>query len=84
MRHQHALIAQAKFAAESSGQFDQDLVPRLCGYLHSLPKYQFSDGFGLKGMFLPFVQAEHQNNRKSIYRQTQRAKCTDLWIFVHN
>ncbi|KAF9422055.1 hypothetical protein BGZ94_008664, partial [Podila epigama] len=49
MRHQHALIAQAKFAAESSGQFDQDLVPRLCGYLHSLPKYQFSDGFGLKG-----------------------------------
>ncbi|KAG0095832.1 phosphatidylinositol-4- kinase [Podila epicladia] len=49
MRHQHALIAQAKFAAESLGQFDQDLVPRLCGYLHSLPKYQFSDGFGLKG-----------------------------------
>ncbi|KAG0256287.1 phosphatidylinositol-4- kinase [Actinomortierella ambigua] len=49
MRHQHALIAQAKFAAESSGQFDQDLVPRLSGYLHSLPNYRFSDGFGLKG-----------------------------------
>ncbi|KAG0198931.1 phosphatidylinositol-4- kinase, partial [Mortierella sp. NVP41] len=49
MRHQHALIAQAKFAAESSGQFDHDLVPRLCGYLHSLPKYKFGDGFGLKG-----------------------------------
>lgn len=49
MRHQHALIAQAKFAAESSGQFDQDLVPRLCGYLHSLPKYKFGDGLGLKG-----------------------------------
>ncbi|KAG0005415.1 phosphatidylinositol-4- kinase [Entomortierella chlamydospora] len=49
MRHQHALIAQAKFAAESSGQFDQDLVPRLCGYLHSLPNFKFSDGFGLKG-----------------------------------
>ncbi|KAF8932770.1 phosphatidylinositol-4- kinase [Dissophora ornata] len=49
MRHQHALIAQAKFAAESSGQFDNDLVPRLCGYLHSLANFQFSDGFGLKG-----------------------------------
>ncbi|KAG0046870.1 phosphatidylinositol-4- kinase [Gryganskiella cystojenkinii] len=49
MRHQHALIAQAKFAAESSGQFDQDLVPRLCGYLHSLPSFQFTDGLGLKG-----------------------------------
>ncbi|KAF9919852.1 phosphatidylinositol-4- kinase [Linnemannia zychae] len=49
MRHQHALIAQAKFAAESSGQFDQDLVPRLCSYLHSLPKYRFGDGLGLKG-----------------------------------
>ncbi|KAF9116746.1 phosphatidylinositol-4- kinase [Mortierella sp. AM989] len=49
MRHQHALIAQAKFAAESSGQFDQDLVPRLSGYLHSLPNFKFSDGFGLKG-----------------------------------
>jgi hypothetical protein len=51
MRHQHALIAQAKFAAESSGQFDQDLVPRLCGYLHSLPKYKFGDGLGLKGNY---------------------------------
>ncbi|KAF9177874.1 phosphatidylinositol-4- kinase [Haplosporangium sp. Z 767] len=49
MRHQHALVAQAKFAAESSGQFDHDLVPRLSGYLHSLANYQFSDGFGLKG-----------------------------------
>ncbi|KAF9906504.1 phosphatidylinositol-4- kinase [Linnemannia zychae] len=49
MRHQHALIAQAKFAAESAGQFDHDLVPRLCGYLHSLPKYKFGDGLGLKG-----------------------------------
>ncbi|KAI1320618.1 phosphatidylinositol-4- kinase [Mortierella claussenii] len=49
MRHQHALVAQAKFAAESTGQFDQDLVPRLCGYLHSLANFQFSDGFGLKG-----------------------------------
>ncbi|KAG0234712.1 phosphatidylinositol-4- kinase [Actinomortierella wolfii] len=49
MRHQHALIAQAKFAAESSGQFDQDLVPRLSGYLHSLPNYHFSDSLGLKG-----------------------------------
>ncbi|KAG9323613.1 hypothetical protein KVV02_006902 [Mortierella alpina] len=49
MRHQHALVAQAKFAAESSGQFDQDLVPRLSGYLHSLANFQFSDGFGLKG-----------------------------------
>ncbi|KAG0207549.1 phosphatidylinositol-4- kinase, partial [Mortierella sp. NVP41] len=49
MRHQHALIAQAKFAAESSGQFDHDLVPRLSGYLHSLANFQFTDGFGLKG-----------------------------------
>ncbi|KAF9577576.1 hypothetical protein BGW38_007126, partial [Lunasporangiospora selenospora] len=49
MRHQHALIAQAKFAAESSGQFDHDLVPRLLGYLHSLNSFQFSDGFGLQG-----------------------------------
>ncbi|KAF9436833.1 phosphatidylinositol-4- kinase [Entomortierella beljakovae] len=49
MRHQHALIAQAKFAAESSGLFDQDMVPRLCSYLHSLPNFKFSDGFGLKG-----------------------------------
>ncbi|KAG0310681.1 phosphatidylinositol-4- kinase [Dissophora globulifera] len=49
MRHQHALVAQARFAAESTGQFDQDLVPRLCGYLHSLSNFQFSDGFGLKG-----------------------------------
>ncbi|KAG0006350.1 phosphatidylinositol-4- kinase [Modicella reniformis] len=49
MRHQHALIAQAKFAAESSGQFDHELVPRLNDYLHSLPKYKFSDGFGLRG-----------------------------------
>ncbi|KAF9148200.1 phosphatidylinositol-4- kinase [Linnemannia schmuckeri] len=49
MRHQHALIAQAKFAAESSGQFDHDLVPRLSGYLHSLVNFQFTDGFGLKG-----------------------------------
>ncbi|KAG0043332.1 phosphatidylinositol-4- kinase [Gryganskiella cystojenkinii] len=49
MRHQHALIAQARFAAESSGQFDHDLVPRLSGYLHSLSNFQFSDGFGLKG-----------------------------------
>lgn len=49
MRHHHALVAQARFAAESSGQFDHDLVPRLCGYLHSLANFQFSDGFGLKG-----------------------------------
>ncbi|KAF9190169.1 phosphatidylinositol-4- kinase, partial [Haplosporangium sp. Z 767] len=49
LRHQHALIAQAKFAAESTGQFDQVMVPRLCGYLHSLPNYQFGDGLGLKG-----------------------------------
>ncbi|KAF9355760.1 phosphatidylinositol-4- kinase [Mortierella sp. NVP85] len=49
MRHQHALIAQAKFAAESTGQFDHELVPRLNGYLHSLPNYKFSDGFGLRG-----------------------------------
>lgn len=62
MRHQHALIAQAKFAAESSGQFDQDLVPRLCGYLHSLPKYQFSDGFGLKGMLTSSEETEQRNN----------------------
>jgi hypothetical protein len=52
MRHQHALIAQAKFAAESSGQFDQDLVPRLSGYLHSLVNFQFTDGFGLKGALI--------------------------------
>jgi hypothetical protein len=51
MRHQHALIAQAKFAAESTGQFDHELVPRLNGYLHSLPNYKFSDGFGLRGTF---------------------------------
>ncbi|KAF9328773.1 phosphatidylinositol-4- kinase [Podila minutissima] len=49
IRHQHALVAQAKFAAESSGQFDNDLIPRLSGYLHSLSNYQYSDGFGLKG-----------------------------------
>ncbi|KAF9168827.1 phosphatidylinositol-4- kinase [Mortierella sp. AD011] len=49
MRHQHALMAQAKFAAESSGQFDEELVPRLSGYLHSLPSYRFGDGFGLRG-----------------------------------
>ncbi|KAF9381697.1 phosphatidylinositol-4- kinase [Podila verticillata] len=49
IRHQHALIAQAKFAAESSGQFDSELIPRLSGYLHSLSNYQYSDGFGLKG-----------------------------------
>ncbi|KAG0096965.1 phosphatidylinositol-4- kinase [Podila epicladia] len=48
IRHQHALVAQAKFTAESSGQFDNDLIPRLCGYLHSLSNYQYSDGFGLK------------------------------------
>ncbi|KAF9300463.1 phosphatidylinositol-4- kinase [Mortierella antarctica] len=48
IRHQHALVAQAKFAAESSGQFDNDLIPRLSGYLHSLSNYQYSDGFGLK------------------------------------
>ncbi|KAG0309234.1 phosphatidylinositol-4- kinase [Dissophora globulifera] len=46
MRHQHALMAQAKFAAESSGQFDHELVPRLSGYLHSLPNYKFGDAFG--------------------------------------
>ncbi|KAF9207720.1 phosphatidylinositol-4- kinase [Haplosporangium sp. Z 27] len=49
MRHQHALMAQAKFAAESSGKFDEELVPRLSGYLHSLPSYKFGDGFGLRG-----------------------------------
>ncbi|KAI1302141.1 phosphatidylinositol-4- kinase [Mortierella claussenii] len=49
MRHQHALMAQAKFAAESSGQFDEELVPRLSGYLHSLPSYRFGDGYGLQG-----------------------------------
>ncbi|KAG0329284.1 phosphatidylinositol-4- kinase, partial [Podila horticola] len=49
IRHQHALVAQAKFAAESSGQFDSDLIPRLSSYLHSLSNYQYSDGFGLKG-----------------------------------
>ncbi|KAG0346277.1 phosphatidylinositol-4- kinase, partial [Podila humilis] len=49
IRHQHALIAQAKFAAESRGQFDGDLIPRLTGYLHSLASYQFSDSCELKG-----------------------------------
>ncbi|KAF9436184.1 phosphatidylinositol-4- kinase, partial [Entomortierella beljakovae] len=49
MRHQHALIAQAKFAADSSGKYDEELVPRLSGYLHSLPSYRFGDVFGLRG-----------------------------------
>jgi len=57
MRHQHALIAQAKFAAESSGQFDHDLVPRLFGYLHSLSNFQFSNGFGLRGNNATIVHA---------------------------
>ncbi|KAF9427764.1 phosphatidylinositol-4- kinase, partial [Podila epigama] len=47
-RQQHALIAQAKFAAESSGQFDNDLIPRLSGYLHSLTNYKLTHDNGLK------------------------------------